>query len=401
MVAAVFFAYAGAARADESDAERLFREGRALMLEGRFEEACPKIAESQRVEPRVGTLLNLAVCHERRGRLAVAWDEYQKVLAQARSEHQVDRARLAEQRIAMLEPRLSWLRVSVPESTRDVSVSVDGTELEPAAVGMSLPVDPGVHAIVATTKGKGRVFEERVDLREGDRRVVSVEVGEPAVAPPSTRERVTLDAFLPPVHRPHWVFEPGVFLGYVRGSLDSFRGGVAVDNDVRLADRNGNIERCGSAGRCFLSGSTESSTGAGFNGFAGYAFTERVSLGARVLAGGHVSGNLWAAGPAARIRVASRLELGLWGVVGDMWFANIVTYVRPLSDEYVVQDTTPRVRSQWVGSHGVALGGGLEVSVPIATIGPGRLVANLTPFVLSGNGGVGGAVPLGLAYRFD
>lgn len=419
MVTAAILAYAGAARADESDAERLFREGRALMLEGRFEEACPKIAESQRVEPRVGTLLNLAVCHERRGRLALAWDEYQKALAQARGEHQVDRARLAEQRIATLEPRLSWLRVTVPESPRDLAVTVDGTELEPAAVGISLPVDPGVHTIVAAAKGKGRVFEERVDLREGDRRHVNVEVVGASEGPPPSMAYEPLTATDGGGPRPApprgWIFEVGLFLDYVRGSIDTHDAGNAKAHrlDVTVPDApmyptscetfQPGIPDCG-----FVFGLTSHSGGGGVSGFVGHALTDRISAGVRALVGAHGNskgvGRLVAAGPALRVRVAPWMELGVWGVIGALSIPNTSPYlVAPPSQRFVGgrQTTEPEGTAELSQGGGTPVGAGVEVSCPITKLGSGHLVATTTPFFLTGEFGEAVLVPLGLAYRFD
>src|SRR5262245_24720347 len=81
LLAAVLLLAARPARAqNESLAEALFRDARAAMKAARYEEACPKFAESYRLDPSTGTLLNLALCEEELGHVATAWTKYNRLL---------------------------------------------------------------------------------------------------------------------------------------------------------------------------------------------------------------------------------------------------------------------------------------------------------------------------------
>src|SRR4051794_33573309 len=117
-IALATLAFASAAHAeptaDSQIAQSLFDDGRVLMDAGRFAEACPKFAESQRLEPAAGTLLNLALCHEHEGKTATAWTEFRDALSLAMAAQRKDRQELAELHIATLGPKLTRLSVAVP-----------------------------------------------------------------------------------------------------------------------------------------------------------------------------------------------------------------------------------------------------------------------------------------------
>ncbi|HLK92094.1 MAG TPA: hypothetical protein VKZ18_19535 [Polyangia bacterium] len=142
---------------DVALAEALFQEGKRLLERGEVAAACPKLAESLRLDEATGTLLALAMCHEAEGRLASAWAEYAGVVARAQTEGRMDRERAARQSVRALEPRLSTLIVEVPEGAaalEGLRVERDGVALAAAGWSTAVPVDPGLHVVAARAPGR-------------------------------------------------------------------------------------------------------------------------------------------------------------------------------------------------------------------------------------------------------
>jgi len=143
------------AGSDLAVAESLFREGKAAMREKRYEEACSKFAESMRLDPQMGTLLNLAACHEASGKTASAWGEFNEVMAQANRTGQTSRVEFAKQHAAAVEGKLSRVKfVSAPPPSASATVKIDGKAVGAGALGTSIPMDPGSHRIEVSASGK-------------------------------------------------------------------------------------------------------------------------------------------------------------------------------------------------------------------------------------------------------
>ncbi len=162
-------ALAQSSAAEKAAAESLFDQGKKLMTEGRFADACPKFAESQRLDAGIGTMLYLSDCYEKIGRTASAWASFREAESAARASGQAERARIARDRAAALEPKLTRLTVNVSPKNNDVPgvvVKRDGSALSSALWGSPLPVDPGPHAIEASAPGYRKVAIN-VEVRPG------------------------------------------------------------------------------------------------------------------------------------------------------------------------------------------------------------------------------------------
>ncbi len=170
---------------DKALAQSLFDDGKKLMAAEKYAEACPKLAESQHLDPGLGTLLNLAVCHEKEGRTATAWAEFNDAVSQAKKENNAPREAFAREHIAALEPKLSRVTITVTPASASVAgleVKLDGARIGKAAWGSSMPVDPGKHAIDATAPGKKPWSGSITVGADGDKQAATVPALEDAPA---------------------------------------------------------------------------------------------------------------------------------------------------------------------------------------------------------------------------
>lgn len=160
---------ASAQGTDRVLAEALFREGRDLMEQNKVPEACAKLAESYRLDRALGTLVNLALCHEKEGKTATAWAEFSDAAAEAAADKD-EREALARRHVAALQAELPRLRLLVAPATASlatVEVQLDGHAIGKAAWSSPLPVDPGEHTLSASAEGK-KPFQLKVMVPKGN-----------------------------------------------------------------------------------------------------------------------------------------------------------------------------------------------------------------------------------------
>jgi hypothetical protein len=183
----IVLSLSGSAFGQKPGADTLFREGRTLMEAHRFAEACDKFAESLRIEPAAGTLLNLADCHEKSGHLAVAWNTFNEAAKAASARNRSDWLTIATKRATAIEPKVALLTIAVSTqaaATTGLRIERDGDAVDKDRWGITSAVDPGAHVITASAAGH-KTWTRRVDLFAGQKLITDV----PALEPADTRVR--------------------------------------------------------------------------------------------------------------------------------------------------------------------------------------------------------------------
>ncbi|MEP7122393.1 MAG: hypothetical protein ABJE95_15835, partial [Byssovorax sp.] len=143
--------------ADEAAADVLFNQATDAAKAGRLDEACPKFAEAQRLDPTAGTLLNLGKCEEERHNLATAYGAYIAAEALARQDNDKSgREARAQAAVARIEPKLSMLVLTVAQGSRveGIMVKRNGKAVGEGQWGSAIPVDPGAITIEVSAPGR-------------------------------------------------------------------------------------------------------------------------------------------------------------------------------------------------------------------------------------------------------
>lgn len=162
--------------ADAAAADVLFERGRSAALRGDPVAACSAFAESQRLDPGAGTLMNWAMCEAQQNKLASAWQHLNEAAALLKPGD--DRTGFVRAQIRKLSPRLSRLTVRLaPDAPKNARVLRSGTQVDAASLGIPVLVDAGDIELRVTCPGR-RERRTQVSVHDAEQVELTLDAGE-------------------------------------------------------------------------------------------------------------------------------------------------------------------------------------------------------------------------------
>jgi hypothetical protein len=271
VIAALFVAtnaFAGENAGEQAD--HLFNEGRHTAETNDYARACKLFEESFRLDPAIGTLVNLGDCAEHLGEIERAFTAYKT--AAARMTPGDDRAARVHARIDHIEAHSAKLSLKVDDAPEGTVVTLDGATIDPRT--SPIHVAKGAHVVLVTAVGFGGA-RFAITLGEGESRALSLTPGTAleAVLPTTT---LTHDES----HGPSWALPTAIVAlgaGVASAWVGSLAGVVAIDRrDVQSAN-------CDASNRCTQAGVDAAHDGATWATTSTAAF---VASGVLLAAGG-------------------------------------------------------------------------------------------------------------------
>jgi tetratricopeptide (TPR) repeat protein len=189
LIALVALCGSAAAEKDKDKADALFRQGKKLMGEKRYADACQSFEQSFTLDPGIGVQLNVAKCYEEWGKLATAYRAYKKAEDLAKETHD-SRVGKIHELADQLDTQVPKLTVHMPKNadTDDLKVWIDGAALEISALSEPQLVDPGPHLLeyqVGGAKKKSKV----VPSERGGGSEVTLDVPQKTITKPDKPDR--------------------------------------------------------------------------------------------------------------------------------------------------------------------------------------------------------------------
>ncbi len=159
------------AQTEQAVALTRFNKGRDLFIAGNYARAVVEFRAATELVESPNTRLYIARCEKELGHLSLAFIEYQRAATEAADRAQSDpryasTRDAAKQESATIEPKLGHVTVRGSGLPKDVVITVAGSPMSAAAIGVSAPVDAGLVAITAKAKGY-KSFQKSVEVAAG------------------------------------------------------------------------------------------------------------------------------------------------------------------------------------------------------------------------------------------
>jgi len=197
MVGALYtccMALAGRVHANPADprlerADQLFAEGKALIVSN-VVQACERFNESLRYNPAaIATLMNVALCDEKLGRVASAVARFTEARDRAIQQGLSQHVRGAEEHIAALKPSVPHVAIKLTDDSVDAKVMIDDQVVAREMIA-SVPVDPGERIIIVTAP-KRVPYRAKITIEKAEHRdLVIVLLSAPTVVIRSSQRRI-------------------------------------------------------------------------------------------------------------------------------------------------------------------------------------------------------------------
>lgn len=464
LLVALSLSVSSVALADDDAVSRaavLSREAEKLESEGKYGEACDKLEQSQSLDPRGGTILDLALCREKQGRVGTAYNLFEQAEKAAVAEKRSDRITTAKVHKNSLFAKLPRLTVTVPKESevKGLEVSAGGQVIPQSEWGKAYPVDAGTIKVSASAPEK-ETWETTVEMKAGVKKAVSIPAlkagsgpapkkapdltpsGNSGTSGPTTGGASggtgatsggsgsggSKEPKASGHHKGRIVVEIGIQAGLhisavsqapqeqITGTQYKYKG----DGGSEFLASCGDTTSVPGAGKCNATFNPQLALLLGGQMFLGYAFTDSLHFGGRVFGGAHLPlGYEILGGPSLSFKVSKPFWMGITALVGTTQVKAVVTGAK---GSVPVDLQTANGNSDQVGisvkdlagglSGGgkiapatgrLEIGGSLEVSYVLAdapTGITGSLMLSAWPTALWSQGGVVFAVPIGLSYRF-
>ncbi|NOU32783.1 MAG: hypothetical protein HOO96_33170 [Polyangiaceae bacterium] len=177
--------------ARRSAARVLFNDGLALQEKGEYARALEKFEGANKYFPAPTITLHIAQCQANLGKLVEAAETYRVLERTPKQDNWPPQFLQAKEQgraeLAQVDARTPKLLIDVDPHPPGIRLQFDGAEFDPVFLGVSRPVNPGKHRIVAFAPGFATA-DQSVDLseKESKKQVVKLAAasGGGAVVPP-------------------------------------------------------------------------------------------------------------------------------------------------------------------------------------------------------------------------